>query len=147
MNKVSKYKQWLWIFMAFVFILGIFSSIGQMETVSGKAFPDRHGFSAEQQTRQHAEILPVESLHEMDDFNINFAVRKGQRNDLENVRGIVLFIVSTALLLFYICIERFWIFFGERQIPYFYIVRFIHQMDGKKKSCFVARTKQQNRRS
>ncbi|MBO5303767.1 MAG: hypothetical protein J6A92_06925 [Lachnospiraceae bacterium] len=137
MKKSSIYQQCLWMLMAFVFMLGIFSRF--------TTDYHRYGFLAEaqmqaggMQSQQTAKVLPIENLHEIDDFNINFAVRKGQKQESETAKGMMILIVIVALMLFFNCIERYRIFFGERKIPYFQIIRFIHRMDGKKKFCFAA---------
>ncbi|MBO5372519.1 MAG: hypothetical protein J6A75_07355 [Lachnospiraceae bacterium] len=137
-------RQCILIFLAIVFIIGIFANLSHMETVSGRVFDGNIGFLAEQsffaaeprEINPDAKVLPIDSFHEMDDFYIAHAHGRSSRNESETVKGAV-FIIAVAILLV-ICTkrERYQVNFGEGRIEFFHIVSFIHRIDGKKKNLF-----------
>lgn len=91
--------------------------------------------------------MRTEALPGVDDFHIAPEIRGPISGAPVNTRGpIVLFVAAAFLMLLCLDAPRRRICFGEKQIPAFRVVTFIHWTDGKKKSCFDAEDSIQNRR-
>lgn len=128
------------VFIAIVFIIGIFGTIQNADTVSFQ-----HCLSNQQQittevkadTVRTDKLLPVCSLEKMGDFQTTAVVRRTNSRLREMVRAETLICMAATLFLFWLMAfsERHY-YFGGKQIPFFSVVIFIHRTDGKKKSLF-----------
>ena len=135
----NRYRQIICAMIAFFFVIGIFGTIKNIDTVSFK--PYLHSMQQEDTTQAEDAkddwLLPVCSLQKMDDFQADAVVRRVSPKVVETLCTETLVSVISVLILFlFVALLECLFYFSEKRISYFQVVAFIHQIDGKKKSCF-----------
>lgn len=119
--------------MSIIFLIGIFG-----QTNNPKSHPDTPQVVTETGNIQStASYLSAEILTRMDDFHITAEAGRTLTGSIAGVRGVTVWMAALILLWFFGTIPpKRRICFRKKKIPVFRIVTFIHQTDGKKKSCF-----------
>lgn len=138
-----KYKSILCVLMTLFFLAGIFGSINSVESVSHELYHTEKqaavDLTKDKETKQIPDrLLPTETVDGVDDFHAR-SVRRKESQEIEETARIfaVAFFVVAILQIFNITFLENRFCFRETRIHIFEVIRFIHQMDGKKKSYFA----------
>lgn len=119
--------------MSILFLIGIFSQANHVKYRPFTAKSEGAAMDAQGMTS----YLSAETVTGMDDFHITENSGRTASGAFSGVRGVAVWMAALILLWFFGSVPpKRRVCFREKRMFAFRIITFIHQTDGKKKSCF-----------